>query len=112
MYFVLLYFAITSTGSNNKSLINSLGIFSLIDETWDFGAKWGTGKIVQPGPDQEEEGRPVNGGDITPELLFGKLLSSGRAAPGTSQTPTQLQRHAFYSTLVTTYLPIYQYLKD
>ena len=32
-----------------------------------------------------------HGGDITRELLFGKLRSSDQAAPGTGQTPTQLQ---------------------
>ena len=46
MYFVLLYFAIMSTGSNNKSLINSLGIsfhWLMRPET----LKWRTGKTVK-----------------------------------------------------------------
>ena len=46
MYFVLKYFAIMSTGSNNKSLINSLGIsFHLLMRPETL--KWRTGKTVK-----------------------------------------------------------------
>ena len=54
-----------------------------------------------PDPDQEAGsavcGAWRGGGDITRELLFGKLRSSDQAAPDTGQTPTQLQRHALNS---------------